>query len=397
MNTDFLIIGAGIIGIAIARTLRKQHNVTILVIDKEPAQAKHASGRNSGVIHAGVYYGAGSLKARLCVEGNRLLREFCHEKSIQINESGKVIIARDEGDLPGLEELYKRSTVNGVNISWLDEQELASVEPFAVTHNKALLVKDTAVVDPVEVTTAMYQEAKNEGINFIFDCSWHGKSEKDVKTTQGKISYGHLINCAGTYADKIAHQYDVGHDYHILPFRGNYYLLNPELCQDIRGNIYPVPDLRNPFLGVHFTKRPDGNVIVGPTALPLMGREQYADFKTANTEDMLRMGKFLMNLIKSNKDHFRSVVLSEIVKATKIGFFQEAKRLVKRLSISDLKTGRNPGIRAQLIDINSMSLINDFLVLNGNSSTHILNAVSPAFTCSLSFSEYVVSNLKLGG
>lgn len=397
MNTDFLIIGAGIIGIAIARTLRKQHNVTILVIDKEPAQAKHASGRNSGVIHAGVYYGAGSLKARLCVEGNRLLREFCHEKSIQINESGKVIIARDEGDLPGLEELYKRSTVNGVNISWLDEQELASVEPFAVTHNKALLVKDTAVVDPVEVTTAMYQEAKNEGINFIFDCSWQGKSEKDVQTTQGKISYGHLINCAGTYADKIAHQYDVGHDYHILPFRGNYYLLNPELCQDIRGNIYPVPDLRNPFLGVHFTKRPDGNVIVGPTALPLMGREQYADFKTANTEDMLRMGKFLMNLIKSNKDHFRSVVLSEIVKATKIGFFQEAKRLVKRLSISDLKTGRNPGIRAQLIDINSMSLINDFLVLNGNSSTHILNAVSPAFTCSLSFSEYVVSNLKLGG
>ena len=178
---------------------------------------------------------------------------------------------------------------------------------------------------------------------------------------------------------------------------GYYSLLHPELCQDIRGNIYPVPDLRNPFLGVHSTKRPDGNVIVGPTALPLMGREQYADFKTANTEDMLRMGKFLMNLIKSNKDHFRSVVLSEIVKATKIGFFQEAKRLVKRLSISDLKTGRNPGIRAQLIDINSMSLINDFLVLNGNSSTHILNAVSPAFTCSLSFSEYVVSNLKLGG
>ena len=398
MNTEFLIIGAGIVGIALARTLRKQHNASILVIDKELAQAKHASGRNSGVIHAGVYYGAGSLKASLCVEGNRLLREFCHQKSIQINESGKVIIARDEDDIPVMEELYKRSIANGVNINWLNEQELASVEPSAVTHNKALLVKDTAVVDPVEVTTAMYQEAKNEGINFLFDCAWQGKlNTREIQTSQGKISYGHMINCAGTYADKIAHKYDVGLEYHILPFRGNYYHLNPELCLDIRGNIYPVPDLRNPFLGVHFTKRPDGNVIVGPTALPLMGREQYADFKTANTEDMLRMGKFLMSLLKSNKDHFRSVALTEMVKATKVGFFQEAKRLVKKLSISDLKSGRNPGIRAQLIDINSMKLINDFLVLSGNDSTHILNAVSPAFTCSLSFSEYVVSNLRLGG
>jgi len=398
MNTDFLIIGAGIVGIAIARALRKRHNFSVLVIDKELAQAKHASGRSSGVIHAGVYYGAGSLKASLCVEGNRLLREFCHQKSIEINESGKVIIARDKDDIPGLEELYKRSTVNGVNINWLNEQELASVEPSAVTHNKALMVKDTAVVDPVEVTTAMYQEAKNEGINFLFDCSWQGKLNiRETQTSQGKISYGHMINCAGTYADKIAHQYDVGHEYHILPFRGNYYLLNPEASLDIRGNIYPVPDLRNPFLGVHFTKRPDGNVIVGPTALPLIGREQYTGFKTANTEDMLRMGRFLMSLLKSNKDHFRSVALTEMMKATKIGFFQEAKRLVKKLSIFDLNTGRNPGIRAQLIDINSMKLINDFLVLPGNNSTHILNAVSPAFTCSLSFSEYVVSNLRLDG
>ena len=398
MNTDFLIIGAGVVGIAIARALRKKHNASILVIDKELVQAKHASGRNSGVIHAGVYYGAGSLKARLCVEGNKQLREFCHQKSIQLNESGKVIVARDEDDLPGMEELYKRSTVNGVNISWLSEQELASVEPSAVTHSKALLVNDTAVVDPVEVTTAMYRDAKDEGINFLFDCAWQGKqSSKEIKTTQGKISYGHLINCAGVYADKIAHQYNVGCEYHILPFRGNYYLLNPELSHDIRGNIYPVPDLRNPFLGVHFTKGPDGKVIVGPTALPLIGREQYANFKTANLQDTLRMGKFLISLFKSNKDHFRSVALKEMMKATKIGFFREAKLLVNRLSISDLESGRNPGIRAQLIDTNSMKLINDFIVLSGNDSTHILNTVSPAFTCSLSFSEYVVSDLRVGG
>jgi len=128
-----------------------------------------------------------------------------------------------------------------------------------------------------------------------------------------------------------------------------------------------------------------------------MGREQYAGFKTVNTEDILRMGRFLISLLKSNKDHFRSVALAEMVKSTKFGFFQEAKRLVKSLSISDLKSGRNPGIRAQLIDTNSMNLINDFIVLSGNDSTHILNAVSPAFTCSLSFSEYVVSNLRVGG
>jgi len=204
-----------------------------------------------------------------------------------------------------------------------------------------------------------------------------------------------MVNCAGTFADKIAHQYDVGHEYHILPFRGNYYLLNPELCPDIHGNIYPVPDLRNPFLGVHFTKRPDGKVIVGPTAFPLVGREQYAGFESANTKDMLRMGRFLMSLFKSNVDHFRSVAMTEMIKATKIGFFREAKKLVNSLSISDLKPGRNPGIRAQLVDTTSMKLINDFIVLSGHRSTHILNAVSPAFTCSLSFSEYIVSNIKL--
>ena len=398
MNADIVIVGAGIIGIALARALRKTKNANILVVDKESAPAKHASGRNSGVIHAGVYYGAGSLKARLCVEGNKLLREFCREKSIGINESGKVIIARGEDDLPGLQELYKRSIVNGVNISWLDEGELKEIEPSAVTYSKALLVKDTAVVDPAEVTTAMYHAAKNEGIGFQFDCLWKGKlNESTILTSQGEISYGHLINCAGTSADKIAHVYDVGHEYHILPFRGTYYLLSPASRLDIRGNIYPVPDLRNPFLGVHFTRRPDGNVIVGPTALPLIGREQYTGFKTANREDMFRMCQFLISLCKTNIDHFRSIVMTEMVKATKIGFFYEAKRLVNRLSISDLKSGINPGIRAQLIDSSNRKLIDDFMVLSGHRSTHILNAVSPAFTCSMSFSDYVVSTINLGG
>lgn len=396
MSPDFLVVGAGVVGISIARELRRRFKASVLVIDKEDGPALHASGRNSGVIHAGVYYGAGSLKAKLCVAGNRRLRVYCEEKGIAVNRAGKVIVARSEADLPGLDELYRRSTANGVVVSWLDERALSEVEPSACTIGKALHVHDTAVVDPRSVVEAMAGDAAKEGVQLRYGCSWLGDGDcRQVRTSEGVIACGHLVNCAGLHADAVAHAFNVGGDYRILPFRGGYYLLSPDSDVRINGNIYPVPDLRNPFLGVHFTRRANGEVIIGPSALPLLGREQYEGLRGANTQDGVWMVRFLYNLFRRNVDHFRSVAVREMYKMSRIGFYGEARGLVHGLHLRDLLPGKRPGIRAQLVNTRKMELVNDFLIENGDRSTHVLNAVSPAFTCSLPFAEHVVEKIKL--
>ena len=325
---DFVVVGAGVIGVSIARELRRRHRARVLVIEKEPLPGLHASGRNSGVLHAGVYYKAGTLKARLCVEGNRRMREYCLAKRIPLNENGKVIVARSPEELQSLRELYIRSQSNGVCAELVDTVALKDVEPCAKTVEQALYVKNTAVVNPQRVMEALVADAVDEGIEFRFDCAWRAREGQDVaSTSQGRIAYGHVVNCAGLFADKIAHQFDVGGQYRILPFRGQFYRLRPESKVQVRGNIYPVPDLRNPFLGVHFTRRPEGEVTVGPSALPLLGREQYRGLDGANASDGLAMIKYLLRLFCRNRDHFRSIAWKELAKISRSGFYREAEGL----------------------------------------------------------------------
>jgi L-2-hydroxyglutarate oxidase LhgO len=393
---DFLVVGAGVIGVTVARELRRRHGGSVLVIEKGSSPALHASGRNSGVLHAGVYYKAGSLKARLCIEGNRRMKEYCAAKKLPINSKGKVIVARDPGELGVLGELHRRATANGVQVAWLNENALREVEPYGHTVDKALYVGETAVVDPLAVMEALVFDARDEGVTFRFDCGWQGITQDGrAETTRGLIAYGHFVNCAGLFADRIAHAFGVGREYQVLPFRGGYYRLSPQSRVKIMGNIYPVPDLSNPFLGVHFTKRPDGEVTVGPTALPLLGREQYAGLKGANLRDGGGMGLYLARLFTKNAGHFRALAWREIAKMTCSGFYREAKGLVEGLEKRDLLRGARPGIRAQLVDKRTGDLMSDFLLESGPKSTHVLNAVSPAFTCSLPFAAYVVDAIKL--
>ncbi|HJR77258.1 MAG TPA: L-2-hydroxyglutarate oxidase [Nitrospiraceae bacterium] len=393
---DFLIAGAGVIGVAIARELRRRHRAKILVIDKEPTAGLHASGRNSGVLHAGVYYKAGTLKARLCVEGNRRLRAYCQEKSIPLNDYGKVIVARTAAELAPLRELHQRAQANGVRVSLIDCAALREVEPCAKTVEQALYVKDTAVVNPQRVMEAMVADAQREGVGFQFSCAWQaGGAGGRVVTSQGPVECGHFVNCAGLFADRIAHAYGIGSHYRILPFRGHFYRLRPESKLKVRGNIYPVPDLRNPFLGVHFTRRPEGEVTIGPSALPLLGREQYHGLSGATLQDSLTMLVYLSRLFGRNRDHFRAIAWKELMKATRNGFFREAEALGVGFIKADLLPGKEPGIRAQLIDTRTAELLNDFLIEPGPRSTHVLNAVSPAFTSSLPFAEHVVGTMKL--
>ena len=393
---DFVIVGAGIIGIAIARELRRRHGAKVVVLEKETAAGQHASGRNSGVLHAGVYYKAGTLKAKLCVEGNRRLRSYCQEKGIPLNSHGKVIVARTEAELPVLRELHARSQANGVRVSLLDQQALKEVEPCARTMQQALYVKDTAVVNPQRVMTAMVTDAENEGVQFLYDCAWQGcEGEAAVRTAHGIVSYGHLVNCCGLFADRIAHAYGVGQHFNILPFRGQFFRLRPDSKLQVRGNIYPVPDLRNPFLGVHFTRRPEGNVTIGPSALPLFGREQYRGIGGVTLRDSLMMLTYLMRLFRHNREHFRSFAWTEMVKLTRAGFAREAEGLGVGFEKADLMPGNEPGIRAQLVDARTAELVSDFVIEPGPRSTHVLNAVSPAFTSSLPFAEHVVDRIKI--
>ena len=393
---DFLVVGGGIIGVSIARELRRRHSADVLLIDKEPLPGRHASGRNSGVLHAGVYYKAGTLKARLCVEGNRRLREYCAAKQIPLNDHGKVIVARREEELPALHELYARSQGNGVRSELVSPQTLKEIEPSAKTVDKAIYVKDTAVVNPQRVMDALVEDARQEGVAMEMRCAWRGRDGRDgARTSQGRITYGHLVNCAGLFADRIAWACGSGLDYRILPFRGQFYRLRAESKVTVRGNIYPVPDLSNPFLGVHFTRRPDGEVTVGPSALPLLGREQYAGLKGMTVRDALAMVTYLSRLFTRNQDHFRSIAWRELWKVSRSGFFKEARDLAVGFEAADLQPGKEPGIRAQLVKRKTAELLNDFVIEPGAKSTHVLNAVSPAFTSSLPFAEHVVDVMKV--
>lgn len=394
-SCDFLVIGAGVIGVTIARELKRRHGGRVVVIEKEETVGMHASGRNSGVLHAGVYYKPHSLKARLCVEGNKRMKEYCRDRDIPLNEHGKVIVTKKEVEVAALRELYERGRANGATVTLLDAAALQDVEPYALTTGQALYVKETSVVNPVQVMEALANDAVKEGVEFRFNCAWEELAGKgQARTSQGILSYGHLLNCAGLFADRVAHAHGVGVHYKILPFRGQFYWLRPESKVRVRGNIYPVPDLRNPFLGVHFTTRPSGEVTVGPSALPLFGREQYEGLKSLTSTDFLTVLGFLAKLWRRNQDHFRSIAWTELKKLSRKGFFYDARGLVQGLMPEDLVAGKSPGIRAQLVDMRTSELVSDFVVEHGPCSTHVLNAVSPAFTSSMPFAEYVVALME---
>ena len=247
-RAEILIIGAGIIGLTLARELVRQGHGEILVIEKEPEPGRHASGRNSGVLHAGIYYAPDSLKAGSCLNGNRLMKEYCREHGLPLVESGKVIVARTEGELPTLDELFRRATANGARVEMIDERQLAAIEPNARTVGRALFSHDTAVVDPTAVMTSLRRELEATGrARIVCDCRLTGlKGSTTAVTSRGEITFRRVVNAAGASCDKVAALFGVGRKYRLIPFKGLYKTLRPETPWTVNGNIYPVPDIRNP-------------------------------------------------------------------------------------------------------------------------------------------------------
>ncbi len=387
-----LIVGAGITGLTIARELIEIGVDDIVIVEKEDALGSHASGRNSGVLHAGIYYSPGTYKARFCAEGNRLMKEYCWDHELTLNQTGKVIIT-DESRLDALYELKERADNSGAESSIIDRNDLLDLEPYAAPHEKALYSPNTAVFNPKQILSSIKHELESSGkIKFIFGDLYKTLSgSRMAVTNKGLIRFEKFINAAGSFADSVAHSFGVGAQYKVLPFKGTYKKIVKSRNYLVRGNIYPVPDLRNPFLGVHFTKGYDGEIYIGPTAIPAFGREEYGLFDDLSLESLSILGRDLVLLLTN--DGFRAAAKSETKKYFKSYMYGEAKKMVPELNLEDIEDTPKVGIRPQLVDWKTKQMVMDFVIIKDGDSLHVLNAISPAFSCSMAFAKHVVDQI----
>lgn len=391
---EFLVIGAGITGLTIARELVASGAGDVLILEKEPALGLHASGRNSGVLHAGIYYTPDSLKARFCVEGNRLMKEFCRSHGLTLAETGKVVVARDAAEIEQLGELKARADAAGARAELIDARRLAELEPHAQTREVALHSPDTAVVQPREILDALAGELTASGrCRIDLGVAFVEAVDRDVvQTSAGPVRFERLVNCAGAFADRIAQGLGLAREYRLIPFKGTYRKLVPERAHLVRGSVYPVPDLGNPFLGVHLTRGADGDVYAGPTALPAFGREAYRGLRGIGREAPVIAARDAL-LLGRNRD-FRRAARSETRKYSRKVVYREAAALIPKLRPEDLQAAEKVGIRPQLVHWPTRRLVMDFVVVSDAAGLHVLNAVSPAFTSSMAFAREAVRRLE---
>ena len=395
INTDFLIIGGGIIGLSIAREIQARHPASsVTIIEKEKKCGEHGSGRNSGVLHSGVYYPADTLKAKFTKDGNRKWQEYCQERNLFLDQCGKLILATTQEELKGLDIIEDRAIQNNVSIQRLDAKGIYEIEPRANTIGSGLFVPSTATIDPNEINNSISKEFKDSGGNLLLDCEYLKKlpASNNVLTSTEVISAGYIINCAGLHADKVAHDFNMGLDFTMLPFKGLYlYSSNQNSAPKV--HIYPVPDLNNPFLGVHLTRTISGGVKAGPTAMPALWRENYSGLKNFNVKELIEISLREAYMFAMNKNGFPKLAFEEIRKQSKYFLINDASRLIGNIESMKFDTWGKPGIRAQLVSKKTNELVMDFLIEQDDKSMHILNAVSPAWTCALSFSEYIVDQI----
>ena len=394
ISSDFLIIGGGVIGVNLAlQAARRFPDARVTLIEKESDCGVHASGRNSGVLHAGFYYSADSLKARLTKDGNQRLTDYCLEHGLGINRCGKLVVAKNADELPVLHELLGRAKRNGVDLHEITEAEAREIEPRVRTYQQALFSPSTASVDPSEVMRSFVAAAKQAGVSIINNARYQGARNGLVRTTQGDISTGYVINAAGLYADKVARDYGFSEHYRILPFKGLYLYANDK-AKPLRTNIYPVPDLRNPFLGVHHTVTLDGHTKIGPTAIPCFWREHYRGFQNFRLGEFLEVVSRETELFIRNDFEFRKLAWEEMQKIYRPHLVELAGELASDIRPEYYTQWGAPGIRAQLLDIRNRRLEMDFKMEGDERSFHILNAVSPAFTCAMPFGDYTFQQIE---
>lgn len=392
--TDFLIVGGGVIGLCLALEARARHpGAKVTLLEKEPACGMHASGRNSGVLHAGFYYTADSLKARFTRDGCRMWTEYCLERKLAINRCGKLVVAKDESELPVLDELLRRGKANGVYLTTRTEEEAKLIEPRVRTFQRALFSPNTASVNPKEVMASLTRDALDVGVTIRTGVRWIKPEHGGGVTNEGTIAAGYVINAAGLYADRIAKQYGFAQHYEILPFKGLYLYGDPEK-EKVSTNIYPVPNLANPFLGVHFTVAVDGRIKLGPTAIPAFWREHYTGLGEFHPGEFFDIVRREASLFLSNAFGFRRLALEEMRKNFRRHMVHLARDLADGMDPANYRHWGPPGIRAQLIDTRTNRLEMDFRHEGDERSFHVLNAVSPGFTCAFPFTHYLFEQIE---
>lgn len=394
MTYDIAIVGAGIVGLATAYRLSDRYpGQSIIVLEKEDEIATHQTGRNSGVLHSGIYYRPGSLKARNCREGRRAMVEFCEREGIKYDICGKVIVAVDDDERAGLHDIYARGQENGVRCELIGAHRLAELEPH-VNGVEAIHVPDAGIVDYKGVARRLAEIVSERGHRVLTGAQviGMGQSSDDVilDTTAGDVSAKNVITCAGLYADRITELSGQHPEMQIVPFRGEYYELKPDVRYLCRSLIYPVPDPQFPFLGVHFTSMVDGRVECGPNAVLAFAREGY-QFRTFNAGDLaeiLSYGGFRKLALK----HWKRELFEIWRSLSKRAFVKSLQRLVPDVEADDLEAAP-AGVRAQAVLPNG-SLADDFLIKETKRVLNVCNAPSPGATASLKIGEEIVDRLS---
>lgn len=392
---DIAIIGGGIVGLATGmELLRRRPGARLVLLEKEDRIAQHQTGHNSGVLHSGIYYAPGSLKATLCVKGKSKLQEFCDERGIPYDLCGKVIVATNEDELPRLENLYERGMRNGVpGLELIGPERLREIEPYCAGI-KALYSPRTGIVDYGLVAQAYADEIAERGGEIKTGHEVTAISERDrayqLETTSGTVEAEYVVSCAGLYADRVAKLSGAPSVPKIVPFRGDYYVLRPGLEHLCRGMIYPVPDPRFPFLGVHFTRRMDGSVWLGPNAVLAFAREGYGrlDLNPRDLFDALTYRGFGMLARK-----FWRTGLDEMYRDySKAGFLDALRQYMPQLRMDDILPGPS-GVRAQALGLDG-DLVDDFVVNAKGNTLHVRNAPSPAATSSLAIATMIANTTE---
>lgn len=390
---DFAIIGGGIVGLATGLALKFRYpNSKLLLLEKEGEFAYHQTGHNSGVIHSGIYYKPGSLKATLCRKGASSMVEFCEQYGVQYKICGKMIIATQEEEIPRLTKLYEQGVANGLEIRRLNREQINYYEPYA-QGVAGLFVPSTAIVNYKDVSKKIASLISSDGADLrlnaeVRSVKFSGQNYA-LETRQGAYEASYVINCAGLYSDRIAKLFGVDPTARIVPFRGEYYEIKPEKRFLVNALIYPVPNPSFPFLGVHLTRMVDGSVHAGPNAVLSFKREGYkkSDFSLADTFDSVAYPAFWKLAIKFGNEGMKEIIRSMF----KSSFTASIQKLLPDIQETDLIESAH-GVRAQAL-LNDGRLMDDFLIVHGPRSMHICNAPSPAATASLEIGKTIVSQI----
>jgi L-2-hydroxyglutarate oxidase len=388
-----LIIGGGVIGLSIGiALLESKSSLKVIIAEKEKNLAVHASGRNSGVLHAGFYYSPESLKAKFCKDGNLELRKIAKKHGIPVLNTGKVIVARNSEENRELDLLYARGLKNGVDLEIKDSKDLAKFEPLAKSHERFLWSPTTGVSDPNALTGALAKDFIKLGGVINFDSRINlTESKGEIRDTTGTYNATIIVNAAGAQADRISRSIGVGLDYAMLPFMGLYRATESKNLP-LKTLVYPVPNKTNPFLGVHFTLTIDQKVKIGPTAIPVFGREQYSPFENWSLSDIGQSLKAIYSILSGKELKIMSLARSEAPKFIEAKLVKESAELVPIAAFVSKWERKPPGIRAQLVHLPTKNLELDFVVDRHKNSVHILNAVSPGWTTAIPFGRWVSEN-----